>query len=165
MSLWISDCNISPPAWISSAGIWSLPGDLYFFNFAIAISTSEGLGSGTNGSAVCVSISNYNRRYVNIFSLNGYYLFAHRRRTFLTFLLFSQLPETQCASSVYTVPGNSRNIACVIRRPEPRAGSTVESVLSSEVQTSRMVKEYMLWKGSCEFRTVRRKLVKNRKLQ
>jgi hypothetical protein len=37
MSLWISDSNISPPAWISSAGIWSLSGDLYFFNFAIAI--------------------------------------------------------------------------------------------------------------------------------
>jgi hypothetical protein len=36
MSLWISDSNISPPAWISSTGIWSLLGDLYFFYFAIA---------------------------------------------------------------------------------------------------------------------------------
>jgi hypothetical protein len=35
MSLWISDYNVSPPAWISSAGIWSLPGDLYSFNFYI----------------------------------------------------------------------------------------------------------------------------------
>jgi hypothetical protein len=32
------------------------PGDLYLFNFTIAISTSKGLGSGTNGSAVCISI-------------------------------------------------------------------------------------------------------------
>jgi hypothetical protein len=35
--------NISPPAWISSAGIPSLPGDLYLFKFSIAISTSKGL--------------------------------------------------------------------------------------------------------------------------
>jgi hypothetical protein len=37
MSLWISDCNISLP------------------EIAIAISTSKGLGSGTSGSAVCIS--------------------------------------------------------------------------------------------------------------
>jgi hypothetical protein len=37
MSLWIEDSNILPPAWISSAGIWSLPGDFYFSNFAIAM--------------------------------------------------------------------------------------------------------------------------------
>jgi hypothetical protein len=48
--------NNSPPAWISSSGIWSLLGDLYLFNFAITISTSKGLGSGTNGSTVCTSI-------------------------------------------------------------------------------------------------------------
>jgi hypothetical protein len=30
MSLWISDCNVSPPAWKSSARIWLVPGDLYF---------------------------------------------------------------------------------------------------------------------------------------
>jgi hypothetical protein len=45
---------MSPPAWISSAGISSLPGDVYLFNFAIATSTSKGLGSGTNGSAVLI---------------------------------------------------------------------------------------------------------------
>jgi hypothetical protein len=42
MSLWISCHNVSPFAWINSAGIWSLPGDLYFFNFAATISTSKG---------------------------------------------------------------------------------------------------------------------------
>jgi hypothetical protein len=30
----------------------SIPGDLYIFNFSIAISTSEELGSGTNGSLI-----------------------------------------------------------------------------------------------------------------
>jgi hypothetical protein len=42
---------MSPLVRISSAGISSLPGDLYLSKFAIAISTSKGLGSGTNGSA------------------------------------------------------------------------------------------------------------------
>jgi hypothetical protein len=56
ISLWILERNISPPAWISSAGISSLPGDFYLFNFAIAISTSKRLGSGNNGSVVCISI-------------------------------------------------------------------------------------------------------------
>jgi hypothetical protein len=32
------------------------PGDLYLFNFAVAISFSEELGSDTNGSAVCISV-------------------------------------------------------------------------------------------------------------
>jgi hypothetical protein len=41
MSLQIADANVSPPAWISYAGILSLPGDSYFFSFAIAISTSR----------------------------------------------------------------------------------------------------------------------------
>jgi hypothetical protein len=54
IGLWISDSTVS--AWISSAGILSLPDDLYFFNFAIAISISDLIGSGTNGSAVCISI-------------------------------------------------------------------------------------------------------------
>jgi hypothetical protein len=40
------------PSWISPTGIWSLPGDLYFFSFAIAISTSRRLGPGTNGSGL-----------------------------------------------------------------------------------------------------------------
>jgi hypothetical protein len=41
MSLWIPDSNVSPPAWIGSARIWSLQGSLYFFNFAVAISSSR----------------------------------------------------------------------------------------------------------------------------
>jgi hypothetical protein len=44
MNLWNSDHNISPPALISSAGISSLPVDLHLCKFAIAISTSRGLG-------------------------------------------------------------------------------------------------------------------------
>jgi hypothetical protein len=57
MSFWIADSNISPPAWISSAEIWSLPGDLYFFNFAMAISTLRRLGPGeTYAFEMCESI-------------------------------------------------------------------------------------------------------------
>jgi hypothetical protein len=56
MSLWIWDRNVSLPAWISSAKIWSQPDGLYLFNFAIANSTSKELISGTNGSDVCISI-------------------------------------------------------------------------------------------------------------
>jgi hypothetical protein len=56
MSLLITDTNISPPAWYSSAEIWSLPGDLYFFSFAMEISNLRWLGPGTSGSAVCISI-------------------------------------------------------------------------------------------------------------
>jgi hypothetical protein len=55
-SLWISDCNVSPPSWTISSRIWSLFGDLYFLNFAIVISNSKGLGSGTSSSAVHISI-------------------------------------------------------------------------------------------------------------
>jgi len=33
----IPECNVLPHAWISSAGIWSKPGDLYLFSFPIAI--------------------------------------------------------------------------------------------------------------------------------
>jgi hypothetical protein len=50
------DSNVSLPAWISSAGIWTLPGDLDSFNYAIKISTSKVLVPGINGSAVCISI-------------------------------------------------------------------------------------------------------------
>jgi hypothetical protein len=42
MSIWISESNVWPPPRIISAGIWSLPGDLYILNFAIAISTLKG---------------------------------------------------------------------------------------------------------------------------
>jgi hypothetical protein len=45
-----------PPAWISSAGIWSEPGAWYLFIFLIATSTSAALGCGTNGSAVSISV-------------------------------------------------------------------------------------------------------------
>jgi hypothetical protein len=38
MSLWISDHNVSPPAGISSVRNQSLPDDLYFFMFVMAIS-------------------------------------------------------------------------------------------------------------------------------
>jgi hypothetical protein len=64
MSLWISQHNISSLDWISSARIRSLPGDLYRFNFAIPISTSKGLGSGTNGSTVCIYMKRYNHQYL-----------------------------------------------------------------------------------------------------
>jgi hypothetical protein len=39
-SLWITDIDILPYAWISSAGVLSIPGDLCFSNFAVAISAS-----------------------------------------------------------------------------------------------------------------------------
>jgi hypothetical protein len=35
---------------------WILPGGLYLFNFATAISILRRLGPGTNGSAVCTYI-------------------------------------------------------------------------------------------------------------
>jgi len=41
---------------ISSAGIWSVPGDLYLFSFSIAISISEALRTGTSGCAVRISV-------------------------------------------------------------------------------------------------------------
>jgi hypothetical protein len=56
LCLWILVCNVSLPAWIICAGISSLPGDLYLFHFATIISASIELGSGTNGSAVWVSL-------------------------------------------------------------------------------------------------------------
>ena len=47
--------NCSTPALISSAGIWSIPGDFWLFSLSIANSNSAALGSGTSGSAVCIS--------------------------------------------------------------------------------------------------------------
>jgi hypothetical protein len=52
----MADSNVSPPARISSTGMLLLPGDFYFFNFAIAVSASRRLGPGTNGSAARTSI-------------------------------------------------------------------------------------------------------------
>ena len=45
ISLWIAQRIVLRPALISSAGIWSIPGDLWFFSFSIANSTSKALGS------------------------------------------------------------------------------------------------------------------------
>jgi hypothetical protein len=44
------------PAWISSAGIPSIPDELYLFNFAVAIYTWKGLDSGANGPDASISI-------------------------------------------------------------------------------------------------------------
>jgi hypothetical protein len=43
MSFWIPDSNISVPAGINSSGISSLPGESYFFKFAVAISAVKWL--------------------------------------------------------------------------------------------------------------------------
>ena len=57
------------PALIISAGIWSIPGDLWLFSFSIVSSTSKALGSGTSGCAVCISrlllytSKNYSRKF------------------------------------------------------------------------------------------------------
>jgi hypothetical protein len=56
MSLRISDRDVSPTAWITCAGIRSLPGDLYLFEFAIAIWTTKGLRSDNNGSPIYISL-------------------------------------------------------------------------------------------------------------
>jgi hypothetical protein len=42
--LWISEHNVSPPACMDSAGILSVPSNVYFFNIAMTISISKGLG-------------------------------------------------------------------------------------------------------------------------
>ena len=52
----ISERILLPPVLIISAGIWSVPGDLYLFSFSIAISSSKALDSGPCGSAVCISV-------------------------------------------------------------------------------------------------------------
>ena len=54
ISLWISKHNVLPTTLISSAGIWSIPGDLWLFSLSIASSTSEALESGTSGFAIPV---------------------------------------------------------------------------------------------------------------
>ena len=46
ISLWIAQHIVLPPALINSAGIWSIPGDLWLLSFSIANSTSNSLGSG-----------------------------------------------------------------------------------------------------------------------
>ena len=48
--------GIIPPDLISFAGICSVPDDVYLFRFSLPISTSEALGLGTSGSAICVSV-------------------------------------------------------------------------------------------------------------
>jgi len=54
ISLWISGRNILPPALISSARIWSIPGNLCLFIFSTTI--SKALGSGTSDSVVCMRV-------------------------------------------------------------------------------------------------------------
>ena len=54
-SLPISERIILTLAFINSAGIWSIPGDLCPFSFSITTSTSKALGPGTSCSAVCIS--------------------------------------------------------------------------------------------------------------
>jgi len=56
MGLWSSEHHVLLAAFISSAEIWSVYGDLYPLNPSLAVSTSKGLGSGTNGLAVCSSV-------------------------------------------------------------------------------------------------------------
>ena len=56
ISLWIWKRIVLHPALINSAGIWSIPGDLWLFSISIAKSTSKALGLGTRGSAVCISV-------------------------------------------------------------------------------------------------------------
>jgi len=56
ISLLISEWIVLPPALISSAGILSVSGDLWLFNFSVANLTSKALGSGTSGSAVFISV-------------------------------------------------------------------------------------------------------------
>ena len=47
--------NYSTPCFSQFCPYWSIPGDLWLFNFSLAGSNSEALGSGTSGSAVCIS--------------------------------------------------------------------------------------------------------------
>ena len=54
ISLWIWQQIFLPLALISSTGIWSIPGDLWFYSFSIANSNSKALGSGTIGPTVCI---------------------------------------------------------------------------------------------------------------
>ena len=56
ISLRISERIVLLPTVITSAGIWSVPGDLCLFSPAIAISNSKALGSDSCGSAVCISV-------------------------------------------------------------------------------------------------------------
>lgn len=48
--------GIIPSDPISSAGIYSVSGDIYLFRFSLAISNSQALGLSTSGSAICVSV-------------------------------------------------------------------------------------------------------------
>jgi len=48
--------NCSTPALISSAGIWSVPRDLWLLKFSVPNLTSKALGSGTSDSTVFISV-------------------------------------------------------------------------------------------------------------
>jgi hypothetical protein len=59
MSLWIADSIISPPDSIRSAGIWSLPGDLYFFSFIRSEQKLTTHGHNTESSSLLHSKYNW----------------------------------------------------------------------------------------------------------
>ena len=52
----ISERIVLPLVLITSAGNWSVLGNLFLFSFSTAISTSKVLGSGTSGAAVYLSV-------------------------------------------------------------------------------------------------------------
>ena len=56
ISLWISERIVLLCALIRSAGIWQVPGDLCLVMFWTDTSTAKAMGSGTSGSAVCVTV-------------------------------------------------------------------------------------------------------------
>ena len=59
ISLWTSQRIVLPHALINSAGVWSIPGDLWLFSFSIANSNSEAHGSGTSGFNVYYHFTKY----------------------------------------------------------------------------------------------------------
>ena len=57
VSLWMSQQTVLPPALISSAGIWSIPGDLLLsFSFSVAFLNSKALSSAKSGYDVYNSV-------------------------------------------------------------------------------------------------------------
>jgi hypothetical protein len=54
--LWNSERIVLYPDLINYVGVTTITADLWLFNFSIANSTSKALGSGSSGSAVCISV-------------------------------------------------------------------------------------------------------------
>jgi hypothetical protein len=70
--------NVSPLAWISSAGIWSLSGNLHFFSFTIAIVHSASSVQlkyylEVNSSGSGLESWDYSRRYPSHWQLGTFY--------------------------------------------------------------------------------------------